>query len=221
MSKSAEKWESCSIEYFLLEICLGAGIFQKYLIYSFICISLYFCVSEEFVDHNIEVEDQKLFFSVSLRRWDFKSFSRKRHDNSMVFVDTILLFLYKYNKYIINIYIYMFIYMCIYIYIYIYIYNICLFYFIYICVCFIIQIRHQILRHSPLNLQISVKGTGSKTLFSTFSFLPVTDNQLQNLLRGSLIVHSITFISFIYHVPNMFIILRNSNTFFKKNSWRI
>ena len=68
MSKSAEKWESCSIEYFLLEICLGAGIFQKYLIYSFICISLYFCVSEEFVDHNIEVEDQKLFFSVSLRR---------------------------------------------------------------------------------------------------------------------------------------------------------
>ena len=68
MSKSAEKWESCSIEYFLLEICLGAAIFQKYLIYSFICISLYFCVFEEFVDHNIEVEDQKLFFSVSLRR---------------------------------------------------------------------------------------------------------------------------------------------------------
>ena len=134
MSKSAEKWESCSIEYFLLEICLGAGIFQKYLIYSFICISLYFCVSEEFVDHNIEVEDQKLFFSVSLRRWDFKSFSRKRHDNSMVFVDTILLFLYKYNKYIINIYIYiyMFIYMCIYIYIYIiYVYFIL---YIYMCV---------------------------------------------------------------------------------------
>ena len=138
----------------------------------------------------------------------------------MVFVDTILLFLYKYNKYIINIYVYIYIYICLYICIYIYIYNICLFYFIciYICVCFIIQIRHQILRHSPLNLQISVKGTGSKTLFSTFSFLPVTDNQLQNLLRGSLIVHSITFISFIYHVPNMFIILRNSNTFFQKNS---
>ena len=101
----------------------------------------------------------------------------------MVFVDTILLFLYKYNKYVINIYVYvyMFIYMYIYmIYIYFYIY-------IYIYLCFIIQIRHQILRHSPLNLQISVKGTGSKTLFSTFSFLPVTDNQLQNLLRSSLI----------------------------------
>ena len=99
----------------------------------------------------------------------------------MVFVDTILLFLYKYNKYVINIYVY------VYMFIYMYIYMIYIYFYIYIYLCFIIQIRHQILRHSPLNLQISVKGTGSKTLFSTFSFLPVTDNQLQNLLRSSLI----------------------------------
>ena len=99
----------------------------------------------------------------------------------MVFVDTILLFLYKYNKYVINIYVY------VYMFIYMYIYMIYIYFYIYIYLCFIIQIRHQILRHSPLNLQISVKGTGSKTFFSTFSFLPVTDDQLQNLLRSSLI----------------------------------
>ena len=29
MSKSAEKWESCLIEHFLFEICIGADTIQK------------------------------------------------------------------------------------------------------------------------------------------------------------------------------------------------
>ena len=60
MSKSAEKWESCLIGHFVFEICLRADTSQKQLIYTFICISLYFCVFEKFDDQNIEFEDQKL-----------------------------------------------------------------------------------------------------------------------------------------------------------------
>ena len=56
MSKSTEKGESCLIEHFLFEICLAGDTMQNSLIYSFICLSLYFCVFQELDDQNIEVE---------------------------------------------------------------------------------------------------------------------------------------------------------------------
>ena len=56
MSKSTEKGESCLIEHFLFEICLASDTMQNSLIYSFICLSLYFCVFQELDDQNIEVE---------------------------------------------------------------------------------------------------------------------------------------------------------------------
>lgn len=40
-------------------------------LYSFIYISLYFCVFYEFDDQNVEFENQKLFSNASLRHWDF------------------------------------------------------------------------------------------------------------------------------------------------------
>ena len=57
MSKSTEKGESCLIEHFLFEICLAGYTMQNSLIYSFICLSLYFCVFQELDDQNIEVEN--------------------------------------------------------------------------------------------------------------------------------------------------------------------
>ena len=42
MTKRDEQSESCFIEYFLIEICLGVDTIQKKVIYSFICISYIF-----------------------------------------------------------------------------------------------------------------------------------------------------------------------------------
>ena len=42
MTKRDEQWESCFIEYFLIEICLGVDTIQTKVIYSFICISYIF-----------------------------------------------------------------------------------------------------------------------------------------------------------------------------------